>query len=327
MSASVIGLDAASYTAHSLHSAERAWQETNCYVDLWVEVLHGLGLEPTAALAFTVGLDFEGDQYTFYKFPLPDLQDLYGIEVQELNIWRPLLQQAVEQVALGRLFMPEVDSWFLPDTKGVSYKIEHVKSSIAIQHVDPEAQVLGYFHGPGYHVLSGQDFVGLFRLDGDLRSPTTLPPYTEIAKLGGLVRREPADLVARSLALLRRHLATRPRTNPVRAHQAKLEHDIAWLRDEPGEVFHQYAFATARQLGSCFGLTASYLRWLAAAGQAGLDDAIAACDEIESTAKTLQYKLARVVTYRKEANLAELMDRMASSWDRLMDILDRRYAA
>ena len=55
----------------------------------------------TAALAFTIGLDFEGDQYTFYKFPLPDLQDLYGIEVQELNIWRPLLQQA--QRRAGRL--------------------------------------------------------------------------------------------------------------------------------------------------------------------------------------------------------------------------------
>lgn len=327
MSTSVLDLDAATYSAHALHDGERTWQETNCYVDLWIEVLHGLGLDPVAALPFTIGLDFEGDQYTFYKFPLPDLRDLYGIEVQELNIWRPLVQHAVEQAALGRLFMPEVDSWYLPDTKGVSYKLDHVKSSIAVQHIDAEAQVLGYFHGAGYHTLSGEDFAGVFRLESGLRGPATLPPFAEIAKVDHVTRLSPAELTARSVALLRRHLANRPRSNPLEAHRQRLEHDIAWLRDEPIEVFHQYAFATARQLGSCFGLTASYLEWLSARGETGLGAAMAACQEIESTAKTLQFKLARVVTYRKESNLAELFDRMSRAWGVVMSELNHRYAA
>jgi hypothetical protein len=327
VSTSVLGLDAATYTQHALHDPARPWQETNCYVDLWIEALHGLGLEPTAALPFTLGLDFEGDQYTFYKFPHPDLQALFGVEVQELNIWRPLLQHAEEQVRMGRLFMPEVDSWFLPDTHGVSYRREHVKSSIAIQHIDAAAQVLGYFHGASYYRLSGEDFAGVFRLEEGLRGPATLPPFAEIAKLGGLVHYTPPELVGRSIAVLRRHLAIRPRNNPVRAHREKLEADIAWLREEPSEVFHQYAFATVRQLGSCYGLTASYLRWLQANGEGGLDVAIEACDSIAATSKTLQFKLARVVTYRRDANLAELFDRLESSWELVMTELGQRYGA
>ena len=92
------------------------------------------------SLAFTLALDFEGDQYTFYKFSHSDLRDLYGLDVQEINIWKPLVEHAVEQVALGRVLIPEVDSFWLPDTDGVSYQIEHVKTSIAIQDIDVSAR-------------------------------------------------------------------------------------------------------------------------------------------------------------------------------------------
>ena len=121
---------------HALHEDERTWPETNCYVDVLVDVLHSLQLDPVAGLAFTLGIDFEGDQYTFFKFPQGDLRTLYGVEIQELNPWKSVLVHAVEQVALGRYLLPEVDSFYLPDTAGVSYRIEHTKSSIAIAHVD-----------------------------------------------------------------------------------------------------------------------------------------------------------------------------------------------
>ena len=95
------------YASHPLHGDDRTWPETNCYVDLWIEVLHARGLEPLAGLAFTLGLDYEGDQFTFFKFPHADLRVLFGIEVQELNVWRPLEVHAAEQLALGRMLMPE----------------------------------------------------------------------------------------------------------------------------------------------------------------------------------------------------------------------------
>lgn len=33
------GLDPKNYVQHPLHSSERMWPETNCYIDLWIEVL------------------------------------------------------------------------------------------------------------------------------------------------------------------------------------------------------------------------------------------------------------------------------------------------
>ena len=324
MSATLPGLDPATYAAHELHAGTRDWPESNCYVDLWIEALHSLQLEPTAALGFTLGLDFEGDQFTFYKFPHSDLQYLYGIEVRELNVWRPLLEHATEQVAMGRLFIMDVDSFSLPDTAGVGYHREHVKSAIAIQHVDVTAQQLGYFHGTGYHLLSGEDFRDLFRLHKS-SAEGSLPPYAEIAKIEHVVRLPAPELVQRSLVLLRRHLADRPRVNPVHAHRARLLGDIAWLRNEPPEIFHLYAFATLRQLGSCFGLTCSYLRWLAQHGEAGLEAAISATDTIASTAKSLQFVLARAVRTTRSEEIPSLYDRLEASWDTAIAELEQRY--
>ena len=73
-------------------AADRAWPESNCYVDLWIELLHAAGAEPLAALRFTLAVDVEGDQWTFFKFPLADLEALYGVSVFELNVWRPLVR-------------------------------------------------------------------------------------------------------------------------------------------------------------------------------------------------------------------------------------------
>ena len=84
-----------------LHQGERVWQETNCYVDLWIELLHGFGLDPRAALGFTVTQDFEGDQFTFFKFPLEDLDRLYGTQVQELAIYDSLETRVLAQTLRG----------------------------------------------------------------------------------------------------------------------------------------------------------------------------------------------------------------------------------
>ena len=47
---SLLGLDPASYARHPLHDDDRDWPETNCYTDLWLELLHALGVDPVAAL-------------------------------------------------------------------------------------------------------------------------------------------------------------------------------------------------------------------------------------------------------------------------------------
>jgi len=179
-------LTEAGFTPHPLHATERTWTETNCYVDVWIEVLHALGLDPVAAAAFTLNCDFEGDQWTFFKYPPEDLRTLFGLEVSEMNIWRPVVDHVEEQLAMGRLCTVEGDAWFLPDTRGVSYRSEHVKTTIVPARLDRPARHLGYFHNAGFYELGGDDFDGLFRL-GEHADPAALPPYVESIRLDGTI--------------------------------------------------------------------------------------------------------------------------------------------
>ncbi|MEO7091799.1 MAG: DUF1839 family protein, partial [Polyangiales bacterium] len=66
----ILDFDPSKYVNHAVHREERAWSESNCYADLWLELLHGMQLDPVAALPFTLALDFEGDQWGFFKYPL-----------------------------------------------------------------------------------------------------------------------------------------------------------------------------------------------------------------------------------------------------------------
>jgi hypothetical protein len=66
--ARILDLDPATYERHLIHGEGRTWAETNCYTDVVVELLHGLGFEPIAALPFTLTIDLDVDQWTFFKF-------------------------------------------------------------------------------------------------------------------------------------------------------------------------------------------------------------------------------------------------------------------
>ena len=108
MKGPIRALDPTTYEPHAIHGDGRTWAETNCYVDVLVELLHGLGLEPVAALPFTLRIDFEGDQWTFFKFPHADLLALFGLDIQELNPWRDLalhVEGRPAPVRTGRLVL------------------------------------------------------------------------------------------------------------------------------------------------------------------------------------------------------------------------------
>ena len=324
MKARILPIEPASYQNHALHRGERAWLETNCYVDLWIEVLHAFGFDPHAALGFTVALDFEGDQWLFYKQSTHDLYTLYGVDVQELNIWRSLIDHTVEQVSRGRLVMVEVDAFYLPDTQGVTYRLGHSKTTIGIQAIDTEARTLEYFHNAGYFGLGAEDYTGLFGLDREKR-PDELVPYTEFAKIDRDRPCPPSALFEASRELLIKHIARRPKGNPVVAFRARFEKDLEWLKGEPQEVYHQYAFSSLRQCGSCYELAASYMRWLSERGERGLDEFAAAFDTLASQAKTLQFKAARAVVLKKPVDFAPMLDAMQAAWETAVGGLALRY--
>jgi Domain of unknown function (DUF1839) len=321
-------LDPASYARHPLHAGGRAWSESNCYVDLWIELLHASGVEPLAALPFTFAVDLEGDQWTFFKFPTADLSALFGVDIIELQIWRPIPTHLEEQLALGRPVLVEVDAFYLPDTAGTSYQTEHVKTTIGVQSLDIAAKRAGYFHNAGYSELRGADFTGVFRVEGHL------PPYVEVAKLAVRPALTGRALVNASIALLDAHLARAPIDNPFRRYATRLADDLESLASSAGSSgiqacpeFHRYAFATLRQCGAAFELGGSYLRWLAANGERGLDRVAASCDAIATTAMTLQFKIARSVNANRPFDPAPMLATMAGAWDETMTTLNARYGA
>ncbi len=318
-------LDPQTYARHRLHTQEREWAETNCYVDVWIEVLHARGLEPIAALPFTLGIDFEGDQWTFFKYQLADLYELYGLDVQELAIYRPLTAHIEEQLSLGRPLLVELDSFYLPDTAGSAYQLEHVKTTVAIAEIDMEQQHLGYFHAQGYYHLQGDDFAHVFHLRGE-KNPAILPPYCEIVKNTAMPALQGQELLNASLGLLRRQLHRLPEVNPFVKFRARFEADMQWLINEPITTFHQYSFATLRQFGSCYELAGTYLKWLQSQGVGGLDGAIESILRLSTGAKTLQFQLARAMARKRAIDFAPV-DQMAENWALAMQQLKDAFHA
>ncbi len=245
-----------------LHAETCTWLEKNCYVDIWIEVLHALGLEPRAILPFTVAIDFEGDQWTFFKPPHDELRELYGVDVQELNVWRPLIEHAVEHLAAGRLISTEADAFWLPDTSGTDYRRQHTKSTIVLADIDVEQQRLGYFHNAGYFELEGEDFVQTFRV-GFPHDPTFMPLFAETVRFdaaGEACRRRTAG-TARARCGASTWRAYPPAIR-CRASRSASNADLPLLQERGLAHYHAWAFATTRQLGASFELAASNLRWM-----------------------------------------------------------------
>lgn len=322
--AALRSIDPARYTPHELHSGERAWGESNCYIDVWIEVLNALGCDPFACLPFVLGLDWEGDQFTFFKPPHEDLTTLYGVDVQELNVYRTLLDNSFEQLRGGKLVLAEVDAFYLPDTAGTDYRTQHTKTTIGIQELDLAERTLGYFHNSSYHALRGDDFVHLFRV-GAAPDPTFMPFFAEFVRTARLVRVEARELASRSVTLLRKHLARRPDVGPIAASTDRFLEDVERLKGEGLPAYHLYAFSTIRQLGAAFEIAALYLRWLGRNGEAGLEASAGDFMAISDVSKSLILKTARAVGTKKAVDLRPFLVDMQSRWDQGMGKLVERY--
>lgn len=311
---SVRTLDVQTYQQHIIHGPGRIWSETNCYVDVVLELIHALGFEPIAALPFTLSISYEGDQWTFFKFPHYDLHRLYGFEIQELNPWRDLAEHIETQVALGRPVLVELDSCYLPDTQGTTYGEEHVKSTVAVNKVDRKRRLLGYFHGQSYYELTGEDFDQVFQTQG-LAHERVLPPYIELVKL----HKAPDDisketLVEESISALKRQLEFIPTDNPFHQFSKAFEAELPSLKEKGIEHFHQYSFATLRQFGACYELSATYLSWLTEVSKGDFKQAEACFIEISQSAKTIQFQLARAVARNKPVDFS-VFENLATLWD------------
>ncbi|MFP6556776.1 DUF1839 family protein [Paraburkholderia sp. B3] len=304
------------HVSHALHQGERVWVETNCYIDLWIELLHGMGFDPRAALAFTVAQDFEGDQFTFFKFPLEDIERLYGTQVTELAIYDSLEDRVLAQTRRGHTVLVEVDGFYLPNTRATSYRREHPKTTVGIDFIDPAAKRLGYFHNTAYHSLDGEDYDGVFRkLPQFAGQADLLFPYVEFAKQ---VRAplEGAALAQASAERLREHLARRPRRNPVTEWRTVFPAQLDMLLERGEGYFHPYSFNLMRQLGANFELLSRYLQWLNANGVAIPEAISASAQKVASDAMVMQFRLVRAMARKRR-----------DTCDDCLDVLEAGYAS
>lgn len=295
---------------HILHDIERPWPQTNCSVDLMIELVAAYGFDPTWMLAFTLTQDFEGDHFTFFKVPSEDLEALYGLSIQELAAWDDLEGHILEQLGRGHVVLVEVDGYYLPDTRGVTYRENHGKTSIGVFSLDQDNRQLAYFHNETRGVLTGDDYDGaLQKLPGQ---SALLMPYCEVIKTMGAASKDPAGL---AMQLLRRHFLRRPATNPFRRYEEVFSRHLTRLGQRGPAYFHAYAFNTVRQVGANFGLLESFLLRMPGDGFARAATS-AGC--LAQDAKVLQFRLARAVMRANFDGLAAIVASLATTYDQLM---------
>lgn len=316
MSTSVhlFGHDPATYRPHAVHAEERTYHETNCYTDLLIELLHAHGDEPLAALGSNVRMDFEGDQWTFFKPSPSDIESLFGVDIHEMQPYRPLPVQIAELLGQRRTLTVEMDAWYLPDTVATSYRTEHVKSSIAAEAIDLEGERLRYYHNTSLYELEGEDYRGVFRIGAD--AADALPPYTELVRFDAGRQLAGEELRAASLGMLREHLTKLPATNPFPRFGERLEADLPTLLAGDVNDYHAYAFATVRMAGAGFELTASHVDWLLGPRAENVSSALG---RIVDGSKLLGFKLAR----RRPFDAEPIVSELAAAWDEAMTALAR----
>ena len=216
------------------------------------------------------------------------------------------------------LLTVEADSWYLPDTAGVAYRLTHQKTTIVPQYLDPAQRRIGYFHNAGYFELEGEDYDGVLRT----AEPDGLVPYVELVALEHQVHLDPVALRAQVMELVGRYVARRPATNPVAQLAARITADLPWLREHP-DLFHAYAFGSLRQCGAWASVAAMFVRWLDDPAVAGAAEHL---DAISALAKTAQFKLARVLAGRT-VDLDEQLSTMAAHWHDALTTLAAAYGS
>lgn len=334
-----------SQPTEALLASETLWPNTNCYLDVWRELLPSMGLVREPAMVCALSASFVGEQWEFLKVSASDLDDLYGIKVGEYDIWRPLTEHLEFQQAAGNLCLIEVDAYFLPDTAGTSYRTEHVKTALAVLHLDTVNQTLRYSHNGARFQLSGVDYAGIF---GPAAAQGLVPkPYVELLRLDQRVARTEAQLRSIATKLLQRNLNRLPTRNPVTELGNYLLSQEPELVAGGMDYYHGLCFATTRQLGVTAMLAAEFCLWLAKennrAGAALSPSAsvgnslpernsnaavrnaelIRAADEfteLSARAKSLQFTLARVARGRGHVPADQLLA-MAQLWSFSMGLV------
>jgi hypothetical protein len=301
------------HRAHTLHAPGRTYVESNCYADVLIELLHARGDEPLAMLGAIARTDWEGDQFTYAKPLGADLERLYGIDIHEMLPYRTLPEHIEEQLGAGRTVLVEIDGFYLPDTAATSYRREHLKTTAAPEAIDRAGEWMRYFHNAGYYELSGEDYRGAFRMLEHFTADV-MDPFTELVTFDAGPRMTGDALRGAARELLAHHFARRPKRNPFGAWAESLAVDLPRLLEGSEQDYHEYAFVTARMVGSAFELLADHVEWVLEQDGAA---ASAAFRRLVDGSKTISFRLAR----RRAFDPDVALEAMFTAWNEGMAAL------
>jgi hypothetical protein len=180
--------------------------------------------------------------------------------------------------------------------------------------IDIDGERLRYFHNGSLYELGGDDFRGVFRVDG--ADPAMLPPYTELVRFDAGPRLSGDALRGASLDALRHHVAHAPTDDPFARFGRHLAADLPGLLEGDAATYHAYAFATVRMAGAGFELLGSHVEWLLGPSGSAATEALA---RIVEGAKLLGFRLARQRPFDPEPIVAD----MSLAWSEAMTALHR----
>lgn len=306
---------------HSWHQGERVWSATNSHLDVWIELLHTLDLDPAPVVTPALCADFQGDHWTLTTVSPADLWACYGISVEELFVWRPLLAHVVEQLDRGNALLVEVDAFHLPDMVGSSYHREHTKTLVAITGYDRVSHRLRYLHGMVGGDIGGDDLDALLSTG---LGASQLAPHVTVVRLDRLAPRTPAERAQIGIALARFHGTRLPARNPVREFSDALRSHGAWLAGGDAELYQCWAYANLQQCGAAFEVGADVCSWLAQHGEP-VAEAVAPLRMLSHAARALHQRLVRVSQSGRMPEVGHTLEDMAKAWDDAMSVLKPIY--
>ena len=242
-----------------------------------------------AALAFALALDFEGDQWQFFKSPLEDLRRaLRRSSVQELADLAAGRQHVARAAGRG----PAADR-----RGGRLLSARHRRHLVrrraredhdrASRRSTSRRGRLGYFHNAGYYELDGRRLrrrssprspgPTLFRPTSSSSGSTASAGLEPPSSWRSRARRWTGALRARARRQSGRRFARAPDRRPrVAARPADVHVPPVRLRHP----------APVRRL---LELAATFLRWLGVSGAPGLEPAAAAYQRVSESAKAMQF--------------------------------------
>ena len=250
--------------ARRARAGERTYTETNCYTR------HPDRADPRARRRAAGRRRLHRARWTsratsgrFFKPPPEDLEALFGIDIHEMQPYRPLPRQIAEQIEAGRTLIVELDSWYLPDTAATSYRTR-ARQDLGGRRGDRPAPPSASATSTTRACTSSRARTTGARSASAGRSPTTSsrPTRSSSASTAARACRASELRAAAASACCATISQRRPATNPFERFGAQLDARPAGAARRRCAQYHDYAFATVRMFGSAFEITASHVDWL-----------------------------------------------------------------